>query len=331
MKFREKDTSSIVIRGTFKKVFFYGVEVYLRCNSVDLSVRLFEFDQTSFAVNVMIEVKCLEVDIDDTKLNIDIHAKCRYCDKKIGFCNNIFEIYYCSQHGFLLNQAYIMYFAKKRNNHDSNDIVIKNPNITNKGECPYKKKYGTCSHVNCAYAHSSLEIDLWKYLEDNEITMQLLACHQQKISKGNVIKVDNKNVFERTKVIHEIVNTGNVTTFKDFIKYSNDEILKEYNENSQSLLHVAVRNKNSDMIKLLLDGSELRKCFNSNELSNSRFYNFVNHKSNDGYTPFEWLLHNGYSLSYKILEHIFNLFFECDFCDIEEPIKICKHKELIDF
>ncbi len=92
----------------------------------------------------MIEVKCLEVDIDDTKLNIDIHAKCRYCDKKIGFCNNIFEIYYCSQHGFLLNQAYIMYFAKKRNNHDSNDIVIKNPNITNKGECPYKKKYGTC-------------------------------------------------------------------------------------------------------------------------------------------------------------------------------------------
>ena len=44
------------------------------------------------------------------------------------------------------------------------------------------------------------------------------------------------------------------------------------------------------MIKLFLDGCELGKCF---DMTYSEHYNFVNHKSNTGDTPFlSWLKTN---------------------------------------
>ena len=76
----------------------------------------------------------------------------------------------------------------------------------------------------------------------NKINIQLLAFHQQKST--SIDKVKNFQRFERNKVVHAIVIDGNVKRFKEFIKYSKDDILEEYNENGQSLLHLGVIHKN---------------------------------------------------------------------------------------
>ena len=81
------------------------------------------------------------------------------------------------------------------------------------------------------------------------------------------------------------------------------------------------------MIKLFLDGCELRQSFKLSDLSICRFYSLINHKSHDGNTPLEWLLHNAGDK----LKDIFQLFLECDECEIEEALKICKEKKFIDY
>ncbi len=135
-----------------------------------------------------------------------------------------------------------------------------------------------------------LTLIVWNFLDSNKITLQSSAFNQQKLTANNSVK--QFKIFERNKVVHAIVNCGNVSLFKEFIKYSKDDILEVYNENSQLLLHISVINNNYEMIKLFLDGCELRKCFKLNDLPICRFYSFINHKSNDGETPFEWLLNN---------------------------------------
>ena len=253
----------------------------MRCNEIDISVRLYEFDPSSILVNVKVKLEWLDIKIDDSKLDIDLNAKCRYCSQQIGFNNNIFEIYYCPNHGFLLNKQYIMYFANHSDDQDTNCVLVKSPVTegTNQDECPYLKYNGKCSQSNCHYVHNPIQLKIWQFLNENEITLQLLACHQQKRKTGNLFKLNNQNIFDRNRVVHTIVNADNVVEFKDFIKYSSCDILQDYNQNGQSLLHVAVNNMDYDMIKLLLE--DLFDCFALNDLAICEFYSFVNHKSND--------------------------------------------------
>jgi hypothetical protein len=60
--------------------------------------------------------------------------------------------------------------------------------------------------------------------------MQLLACHQQKLKTNNLTNLKNRSIFDRNKEVHKILQEGNVNEFKDFIKYSNEDILKEYDK-----------------------------------------------------------------------------------------------------
>ena len=73
----------------------------------------------------------VELKIDDSALNIDLHAKCRFCNSQIFYCSNIFEIYNCPEHGFPLNQEYIMYSASERNNQNSSYVNVKIPSNPN--------------------------------------------------------------------------------------------------------------------------------------------------------------------------------------------------------
>ena len=147
------------------------------------------------------------------------------------------------------------------------------------------------------------------------ITLQLLACHQQKRETDNLFEFLKTSIFERNKLVHSIIDDGDVNKFKNFIKYSNCNILNDYNENGQSLLHAAVSKMNFDMIKIFLDGCELGKCF---DMAYCEHYNFVNHKSNTGDTPFEILLKTNIETnSEDERKAIFELFIKCDTCEID--------------
>ncbi len=81
MKLRDKDTTPIHLQTCFTKTYYYyyyySLNVYFRCfREIDLSVRLYEFDP--FYVNVRVKLNCLDIDIDDNKLHIDLNAKCRF-------------------------------------------------------------------------------------------------------------------------------------------------------------------------------------------------------------------------------------------------------------
>ena len=219
-----------------------------------------------------------------------------------------------------------MYFANQSDN-QTYCVFVKSPitERTNQGECLYLKYNGKCSQSNCHYAHDPIQLKIWEFLIENEITLQLLACHQQKRKTGNL---NNRDIFDRNRVVHTIVNAGNVGEFKEFIKYGRCDILQDYNQKGQSLLHVAVSNLDYDMIKFLLH--EVFDCFALNDLANYEFYSFINHNSNDGFTPFEFLLSNSVNKDEK-LESIFDMFIECDMCEIDKALQICKQKEFADF
>jgi hypothetical protein len=59
-----------------------------------------------------------------------------------------------------------MYFSKQK-------TLQTNVGRTNKAECPYLKYDGKCVQCNCAYAHDSLELAIWDFVNDNQINMQL--------------------------------------------------------------------------------------------------------------------------------------------------------------
>ena len=54
MKLQEKNAKSLVILGTYKKRFIYGLEIYLRCNKTDISIKLYEFDLISIVVDIKV-------------------------------------------------------------------------------------------------------------------------------------------------------------------------------------------------------------------------------------------------------------------------------------
>jgi hypothetical protein len=326
MKLKDKDTSPIVMHLIFTKTYFYLLDVYLRCfDKIDLSVRLYECNESS----VQLCIEWFNIDIDDKAFNIELYAECRYCHKQVAFCNNILQVYYCSQHGTICDEKHIMYYAKQKDHESKCRVNVPNSHVPDNGLCPYLKKYGKCSHTNCLYAHNELELEIWKFLNKNKISIQLLASNQQK-SKSISIKYNNKSHFERNKVLHKIINDGDINDFKQFIKYSNVDILNDYNELNESILHVAVRNKNYEIIKLILDGEELRNCFDSNDLANCQYYSFINHKSSEDFTPFELLLNNNSKID-ENLEKIFILFLECRNCEIGKALKICDQKGFQDF
>ena len=220
-----------------------------------------------------------------------------------------------------------MYFAKDKN--EEFLVNLPNPNVLGTYMCPYRN----CMQIYCSFAHSLVELKIWEFLNKNEISMQMLAAHQKNLKKNNLIKcieTENKQVFERNKVLHKIVNDGNINKLKELLKYSDGEILSDFNENNESILHVAVKNKSFELIKLFLEGQEFRKCLQSNQLSNCQYYSFINHKSVAGLTAFECLLLNNLNIQ-ENLEPIFNLFLECDDCEVEKALEICKQKSFTDF
>jgi hypothetical protein len=328
MKLRDKDTTPMHLQECFTKTYYYySLNVYFRCfREIDLSVRLYEFDPFN---NVRVNMNWLDIDIDDNNLNIDLNAKCRYCRNSIVFCNNIFPFYYCRQHGRIFYEKHIMYYAKQRDKESWFPVNVPNPYVPDNSECPYLLKYKKCIQLECSYAHSLVELEIWKFLSNNDINMQILAFHQQKLKYGNQIKCSGAKsylVFERNKVLHEIINDGDINKFKEFIKYCNGDILSDYNEKNESILHVAVKNKNYEMIRLLLDCDELRDCLESSELSNCQYYSFINHQCAGGLTAFESLLTNNLNIN-ENLEQIFKLFLECDDCEVEKALELCKQND----
>jgi hypothetical protein len=279
-------------------------------------------------------LKSSEWTIDDL-CDILVHSKCRYCSEEINFMHQSFKIFYCPQHGLLLHESYIMYFANKKNRDDSDFVTV---NISNEDktnmksrECPFKIHLNKCSHELCPYANSQVELDLSKFLDENEITIQFLAFHQQQRRGSYFTKIKNKCLFDPSKVLHEIVNNNDLDGLKNFIKFSDDEILKYYNKNNESILHIAVLNMDYDIIQFLLDQYELTKSLKDGQLSFGNYRWFVNHKSNDGCTPFECLLNSNNMIVDENFKNIFNLFSKSDDCEIENAQNICKQKRLIDF
>jgi hypothetical protein len=132
----------------------------------------------------------------DDKCDILVLAKCRYCHQEIYFIHQSFKIFYCPQHGLLFQESYIIYVVKKTNKKESDFVTV---NISNEDqtkkkcrECPFTIRSNKCIHIWCPYAHSLIELELFKFLHENKITIQLLALHQQHQREGtNFINIKN--------------------------------------------------------------------------------------------------------------------------------------------
>ena len=68
MKLQEKNAKSLVILGTFKKRFIYGLEIYLRCNKTAISIKLYEFDLISIVVDIKVNLDWFDIQIVDTAI-----------------------------------------------------------------------------------------------------------------------------------------------------------------------------------------------------------------------------------------------------------------------
>lgn len=333
-KLREKDTSSCQIIGFFTKNKPYGIEICLRMNKRDLIVRIFEYEYIDIynslppIINVNIRLNWLEINIDDNCLNEKLIAKCRFCGDTIGFLHNVIEIFYCTQHGFLNNEDYIMYFAFDKNSTELLRVRKPNLNIKDYRICEFLNQPQGCNFgMGCIYAHNHLELNIWNFIYKNELSMQLLTSYQQKKNSPNYMKISNREAFDRCKTLHEIVNTSSVENLKKFIKHCKYDIFKEYDANGYSILHVAIKNNDYEMIKLFLDGCELAKCIETNDISNYDYDQFINHIANDNHTAFTLFL-SGHTEFNENFEKIFNLFIQCREYDVKNALKICQDKKL---
>jgi hypothetical protein len=289
-------------------------------------IKLFTIYYKTSLRNEIIENE-FSVTVDLSPADCELMVRNKRCNNFDMICSDTTS---CSYEGVRVpNYEWL----KQHTGKESNFFPVKIPNfnLPTNDFCPYLEEYKKCIHTNCAYAHNPLESEIWKFLHENNIHIHHLAYKQQASKHYSIKLSDNKEIFERSKEVHKIVNGGDLIQFKKFIKYSTDSILEDYNEESESILHVAVKTRKWEFIELFLDNDKLRNCFDSNELANCRFYAFVNHKSINGFTAFEWLLNNILIFDSINLERIFKLFLDCTSCEIKEALEICKTKNLSNF
>ena len=235
------------------------------------------------------------------------YAKCRFCSENIFTC---LQQKFCPQHGCLDNDKYIMYAVESA----SNSTKVRKPNntqLTCLKECIYLKDFKRCSFgLNCIFAHSAIELNLWKRSLEHKF--------DDMIDNKRMKELDMKRIFNRGQTLHLIVNKGDLNQFIDFIKFSESDILNDCNYLGESILHVCVKNKNETFINFLLN-EIWKNYFESKRCPSANFKDFINRKSNNGQSAFLLFINTFCSADIDdTTSTIFNLFVECEDCDLEE-------------
>ncbi len=106
---------NILVKDIYRRVRKFASKVQFSCQ---LQLKYQTFDPILFYFHIS----------DIIRLNQEIFEKWmndnRHCNEEINFIHQSFKIFYCPQHGLLLQESYIMYFTNKKNRDDSNFVTL---------------------------------------------------------------------------------------------------------------------------------------------------------------------------------------------------------------
>ena len=196
-----------------------------------------------------------------------LQAKCLICNDKtaelyVNFDSKNEKFFYCEKHKAIKDPKFVEFvFNEKpiRNKHE-NAVLTK--------LCPVVQYEGKHFRHSCKYPHNNDELSLWKYLVEQNITIEDLMLQVTSTKPNSNILVETYNLNQN---LFDIVNEGQLDEILTFLKknYYSDILNQRMESSSQSILHVACEKRNIPLIHLLNNPSKLRKCFRDTPIINT--------------------------------------------------------------
>lgn len=195
-------------------------------------------------------------------------AKCDFCSRTLTqiVCHDN-EGFYCPIHGLFSDLAHVNFFY--------NQIKVRNKHRCSRVDkpCPVVFYEGSHSRESCRFAHSPTELAFWTFLEKTGQEVQNLF---PKIPK------DDAHMFNYGDTLFNLIYTADMNVIIKFFNKSTYEQIFCRDENCQTIFHVACKENNGPLIRLLIDKYELEKCLKFPNIPLHVYKWFINASDVDG-------------------------------------------------